>query len=180
LINSPENIRHDTGWHKGADNRWRFEIDDSGARLINPPVAVSWEAYARKPEDDYLKKVGGGRRAIVATMTAKQFKEHQAFIAGLRKAYDATNKHARRLDELLDHPALFAAYPELKAYTVFFDGQLGKSAAFNPQLRAISIGDPSTIAAFKGVLLHEIQPVRLPASFEGGLIAPLFHLLRCW
>lgn len=36
------NIWNDTGWFKGADNKWRFEIDDSKA-AITPHVASEFE-----------------------------------------------------------------------------------------------------------------------------------------
>lgn len=31
-----EAVRRDTGWHRGRDGKWRFEIDDSGAKLKKP------------------------------------------------------------------------------------------------------------------------------------------------
>jgi len=37
-----EKIWIDTGWEKGADNKWRFEIDDSRAKVkINPIFEIS-------------------------------------------------------------------------------------------------------------------------------------------
>ena len=36
-----EEIRQKTGWHKGYDGKWRFEIDDSMAKLVeNPPLKL--------------------------------------------------------------------------------------------------------------------------------------------
>lgn len=36
-----ETIRKETGWFKGYDNKWRFEIDDSKSRLVeNPPLEL--------------------------------------------------------------------------------------------------------------------------------------------
>ncbi len=38
---SSEEIRQKTGWHKGYDGKWRFEIDDSMAKLVeNPPLKL--------------------------------------------------------------------------------------------------------------------------------------------
>ena len=42
LDGSSENeIIAQTGWFKGADDKWRFEIDDSKASLIKPPTVAS-------------------------------------------------------------------------------------------------------------------------------------------
>jgi hypothetical protein len=38
---SPEEIWHETGWGRGADNKWRFEIPDQGAKASLPEDAVS-------------------------------------------------------------------------------------------------------------------------------------------
>ncbi len=36
-----ETIRKETGWFKGYDNKWRFEIDDSKSKLVeNPPLEL--------------------------------------------------------------------------------------------------------------------------------------------
>jgi hypothetical protein len=32
---NPDQVRRSTGWHQGPDKAWRFEIDDSGARLAS-------------------------------------------------------------------------------------------------------------------------------------------------
>lgn len=41
---SPEDTHEATGWHRGTDGKWRFEIDDSSATIKPTP---SWEATAR-------------------------------------------------------------------------------------------------------------------------------------
>ena len=38
---SENEIIAQTGWFKGADDKWRFEIDDSKASLIKPPTVAS-------------------------------------------------------------------------------------------------------------------------------------------
>lgn len=70
-----EQIRKDTGWFKGQDNRWRFEISDEKAKL---------------------KEV--------------KFKSGQVF----------------KLEDILDHPQLFAAYPGLRDMGVKIATQRGR------------------------------------------------------
>lgn len=70
-----ETIRQKTGWFRGYDNKWRFEIDDSKA---------TWNDEARLKRDVY------------------------------DTGYDYV-----KLSELMDHPELYAAYPELKNVKVY-------------------------------------------------------------
>lgn len=55
---SPRLIWSRTGWYRGGDGRWRFEINDSGAKLkINTDVKADdlpkryWQTYIRKLEE---------------------------------------------------------------------------------------------------------------------------------
>lgn len=43
---APDVVRVGTGWFKGVDGRWRFEIDDSGARLL-PSMATLRLGYQK-------------------------------------------------------------------------------------------------------------------------------------
>jgi len=65
----PEQVRQDTGWFKGTDGKWRFEISDSDARMITPVTEL-----------------------IESPLFGKATKY--------------------KLSEVLDHPALYAAYPD--------------------------------------------------------------------
>lgn len=73
-----ETIRQKTGWFRGADGKWRWEIDDSGMKLRTDAVDIS---------------------------------------------------NYTTLGELVDAPALFATYPDMKDMSVTFHnlerGQLG-------------------------------------------------------
>lgn len=75
----PEAVRRMTGWHKGDDGGWRYEIDDS-TFVINLGV---WDELAKGPES--------GLRADTRSVKA---------------------------DEIIDHPELFEAYPQLRNLNV--------------------------------------------------------------
>lgn len=107
---SPENIWNQTGWLKAPDGKWRFEIDDRGARILN----------------------GKGTLANV-----------------------------------IDHPALFEAYPELRNIPVredvyksaahYIDAPGSEEIGINPDFKNESI------------LLHEIQhAIQKREGFELG------------
>lgn len=102
-----EEVRQDTGWFKGADGKWRYEINDADASL---------------KLDDFAQEV------------------------------------SKPLAELLDHPALFAAYPALRfvSSTVNIDPAekgRGRMAAGGGR---ITVTAPTRDEALS-ILLHEVQ-----------------------
>lgn len=46
---TPDAVRIGTGWFKGVDGRWRFEIDDSGARLLPAMATLSLGYQKARP-----------------------------------------------------------------------------------------------------------------------------------
>ncbi len=120
---SPEDTHMATGWHRGADGKWRWEIDDSSASIkpVEAGSANDWQTRAR-----------GG--------------------------------HAM-LDQVLDHPQLFDAYPELKQQKVAIDQEMSARGSYDPKTKTIRLND-SLLAephdgpdGLKSTLLHEVQHV---------------------
>lgn len=122
-----EVVRRETGWFKGADEKWRFEIDDSGAKLKKPfphnGAAFGdtyWSVFKNRMRDGML---------------------------GLR------------VGDILDHPSLFAAYPQIADISLSTQPGLGASyvlgSAVSP--RSIEIGEQVPMYEVASMLLHEIQ-----------------------
>lgn len=122
---SPEDTHMATGWHRGVDGKWRFEIDDSQAKV--------------------------NTRRLIAGRTAP-------------------------LGDVLDHPQLMDAYPELANVPVRVDPTMTGYGAYSPADNSITIRAPDRYEAehdaakswteastgtgdrtLKSVLLHEIQ-----------------------
>lgn len=111
---SPEQTHVDTGWSKGADNKWRFEIDDSKASVNEPAIA------------------------------------------------EATGGKTVAIGDVLHHPELFGAYPDLAKVRVSVNPAMKSRAAYDPGNDRIVVSDPSKFDAtgptsLKASLLHEIQ-----------------------
>jgi hypothetical protein len=113
-------VRQQTGWFKGVDGKWRYEIDDSGASLQN------------------------------------------------MRMEDGLAMRATSLETILDHPALFAAYPALRDMDVqitidpdgqeggsFERGSAGDSKTFGrqPEIKVNARTEEKALST----LLHEIQ-----------------------
>lgn len=114
----PEDTHEATGWHKGPDGKWRFEIDDSQAQ-IRPAAEWSNKAAA----------LGG----------------------------------SVPLDQVLDHPALMKAYPQLAETKVKLNPAMSSLGEYNPVDNTITLRDspsraPATgDASTKSIILHELQ-----------------------
>lgn len=114
---SPEDTHIQTGWHRGADDKWRFEIDDSDARLV---PSNSWEQ-------------------------------------------PATDKGVP-LTDVLDHPSLIDAYPQLGDVQVKVDDSIKSRGGYDPTTNTITVRKsyryPSEGAdSLKSTLIHELQHV---------------------
>ena len=114
-----ETVRRETGWYRGYDGKWRFEIDDSKMRFIN---------------------------------------------------HREESRRTWKLDELIRHDALFAAYPELRNYTVLNFGIAdGVEATFYPGLNRITLDPQLNRAEKRTALIHEIQhAIQLIEGFTAG------------
>ena len=114
-----ETVRRETGWYRGYDGKWRFEIDDSKMRFIN---------------------------------------------------HREESRRTWKLDELIRHDALFAAYPELRDYTVLnFGISDDVEAAFYPGLNRITLDPRLSRTEKRAALIHEIQhAIQLIEGFSVG------------
>lgn len=155
-----ETIREDTGWFRGMDGRWRFEIDDSEARYSRYGDAAAKRAspgYAEREE--LLAKFWSDEGLTVE-------EEHR--LAELDEIWedepDRLNKLVSEgkatLDMILDHEDLYRAYPGLRnVHVVFADLGPGTSGGWNPRLFTIrldkSLRGWGTEA--RSTLLHEVQ-----------------------
>lgn len=127
---SPEEILQKTGWFRGADDKWRYEIDDSTSKFNNkwyeetPAVEskpLSNEPYAQVPFNPNEGKV------------------------------------VAKLGDVLDHPDLYKAYPSIKDLNLVYDNDMppGALGYFDKANNAIVLSE--SVAGSKGVVLHEVQ-----------------------
>ena len=112
-----EAVRQETGWHKGVDGKWRYEISDADAKL----------AMDRDTAYGYIDSIGGAT-----------------------------------LGDLLNHPALFAAYPSLAKIPVsLMDGKGAslRTTTVNdgPASHELALGRSLAPGDLLSVLLHEVQ-----------------------
>lgn len=130
-----ERVRQQTGWFKGPDDKWRFEIDDSMAALTPDfSEAATWGELEGQHKQSFGAEFGRGVR----------------------------------LDDVIDHPRLFAAYPHLAELIVTSlepeaQGasrgitQAAYSPGGNDALPELRINRELPIGEVLSTLLHELQ-----------------------
>lgn len=114
-------IKMATGWEKGVDGKWRYEMPDA------------------KIKDTI--DVGGGN-------IVKRFEEDMLWTDG-------------KLEDAVDAPKLFEAYPQLKNIKIHTDAvmnDLPSNGEYNPQTKTITI-HADELKYLNSILNHEIQHV---------------------
>jgi hypothetical protein len=153
----PEQVRQETGWFVGHDQRFRYEIDDSNASLIDPPIQQDWTDFYQVRRNEAIRSLLDGKLLGVQFLNKKQFKEFQRITDAVETEFNRHNRRFRRLDELLDHPELFEAYPSLRNVRVELDQGIGDSGAYEHQKLTLTIGLHPSLDRLLSVLLHESQ-----------------------
>lgn len=154
-----ETIRKQTGWFKGMDGKWRFEIDDSGMKFHK-----MGDAQFSKDHEGYQRYRELERKFIDATITDEELSE----MAELRSTWANEAPRLRqmvvrgnaKLRHVLDHDALFEQYPQLQDTGIRFGDTDDAGGWWDQERNEIVISnryrhaDPTFL---EGILLHEIQ-----------------------
>lgn len=177
-----EQIRRETGWFRGMDGLWRFEIDDStmeydptgdlqGARsrrwAMEDLEAAREDLFGNITEEQ-ANMVRAYNRAEIAGDTAEQQRlydeltatefgfQFETYVDALQRA-NATrnNPWGGTLADYISHPELFANYPQLRDVRLEFRPMPGNT-------RGEFDGDTVTLNETlltepEDVLIHEIQ-----------------------
>ena len=156
-----ESIRKATGWFKGMDGKWRFEIDDSKAEFRRDGDArlMQEEGYQRMQEltDKWIASINDGTEFTEAEQTEmEQLGE---------KYYDAVWEDKHMLTDYLKHDELFEAYPRLKGVALEFDElPAGANGFFSKRSNTIVLSD-KLFGKSADTLIHEIQ--HIIQNYEG-------------
>lgn len=156
-------VRSDTGWFPGIDGKWRYEIPDDEAVLVNCPVKEDLTAYIERKQIARF-----GKRVNPADLRGSERDEYDLFHEAVAKSYDAVYRD-RLLSELLHHPKLYAAYPDLAYVVVSFDREEGSGGTYYGHRDAIRLEVLANASDALSLLLHEVQhAVQLREKFARG------------
>ena len=181
-------IKMATGWERGADGKWRYEIADlkefdRNGNLLYRKHHPDYARYIELQDKDLKNLLEDGEE-----LTDKEREEYEA----LSKKYESDKFGGEKLDNIhtleayVDAPELFKAYPELRNVRVTFKDTGGwETASYYAISDAIdfNVDDVGEIVVntgkvtanmrtkeLKSVFLHEIQhAIQVIEGFaEGG------------
>ena len=178
---SNEIIRRETGWHKGYDGKWRFEIDDSQMKVYtagdltfrkaHPEYARLQELYDKFWESDLTESETTEFERLEEIYGSEYSRLHQRLMDGNAK-----------LGDILEHDLLFANYPMLEKMNVrlekFKDGTRG---FFDPNRAEIVLDEDLFKSEYRTkqrdeTLIHEIQhAIQSSEGFARGSSSEMFE-----
>lgn len=172
-------VRRDTGWFRGADGQWRFEIDDSGliysktgnilgyadSARAQHEYAAKWLALTSAEMTDaqrgelaeYIKQRNNGEfsQELYNKLTEYWGTAFEEYAAAKEAMLARSNASGVTVGDYIKHDELFGQYPHLKDLGLIFeDLGSGEKGYFNGLEIVI---DRSLKDAPEKTLLHEIQ-----------------------
>lgn len=165
-----ELIRGQTGWFKGPDNKWRFEISDKDATVDRQVLEDIGSIENLRAEREQLLD-------DIETFKKEREKNNDAYPDGyldelISQRYDKIEKIDYDIDhgyvsnakttlgELLNHEKLYAAYPSLRYMPVTMRTSDDLSGgAYSRKDNTIYLDSRLSDDEIKSVLMHEIQHV---------------------
>lgn len=143
-----ETVRRETGWFRGMDGKWRFEIDDSGM------------AYRRDGDAQLSKEPGYQRLQELERRWDSLTEQERAEYDSLANEYQGTVWEEKYLlRDFLRHDDLFRAYPYLNRVSLAFeDLDSGQSGYFDGSSNTIVLSNRLRNQP-ESTLTHEIQHV---------------------
>ena len=164
-------IRLATGWEKGADGKWKYEIDDSKVHFNLYDAMEEWDEMHPRYEEL--------REKFFKTELSEE--EQKEFYQWADERNEVSDKHTDmdfseklfgktfRLPEVMRHNELFKAYPELKYVTVSIkktgeNGTLGNASYEDKHINLYrhekdTDGFEEWEKKAGSVLIHEVQHI---------------------
>lgn len=151
-------IKQATGWERGADGKWRYEVEDFE---IDPKGLARrnrlWSNLSWGKEYDALSdKLFDG--VELTEEEAARFDELSERAEELRDTYEAND--VRYLDDYVKDENLFKAYPELKQIRVeIYNAPTSNTGATYYESQNLIRVNESVLdrADFRSILAHEVQ-----------------------
>nr|DAE52864.1 MAG TPA: hypothetical protein [Caudoviricetes sp.] len=178
-----ETIRQKTGWFRGADGKWRWEIDDSGMKLRFESGLYDYDTELREKTHawdrltnreltdeqrrdlaDYQRSTERGEadEALYEKLTREFGGDFEKWALTLETMKEAAKSipNYTTLGELVDAPALFATYPDMKDMDVMFQTlERGQNGGYNRRFDSIELSRDlkNRPEALLNSLIHEVQ-----------------------
>ena len=150
-----ETVRKETGWFKGMDGAWRFEIDDSKMRYYPAGDARFAQDHAEYAEyQDLVDRFINGE--ITEAEHDRMMELRDTWVNERPRLRDRVSNGNATLENMIVHDDLFAAYPQLRDIGVKF-AELDRDVGghYNAATNTITINVNNKY--IENTLIHEIQ-----------------------
>lgn len=149
-----QTIRRATGWFRGMDGKWRFEIDDSGMEYRRDGDARLMEESGYRRLQELTDKWARNAENRGEPLTAEEAAESERLEG---EYYDRAWAEKYELADFLHHSDLFEAYPALRHTSVVFEETMpGVNGYYDAGADTIVLSDKLS-GAPESTLVHEIQ-----------------------
>ena len=166
-----KSIKIATGWERGADGKWRYEIPDV---KYHPKGDAEYKEIRNKQRwskelDELSDKIFDGEK--LSDKEEKRFDE----LAQLESEFNADylSQEKPYLTNWVENDELFASYPELKQTQILFTDQLPERTAgyYSEKDNTIVVNTKSSLAP-ESIIAHEVQHAiqRIEGFARGGSI----------
>ena len=166
-----KSIKIATGWERGADGKWRYEIPDV---KYHPEGDAEYKKIRDKQRwskelDELSDKIFEGEN--LSEKEKKRFDE----LAQLESEFNADylSQEKPYLTNWVENDELFASYPELKQTQILFTDQLPERTAgyYSEKDNTIVVNTKSSLAP-ESIIAHEVQHAiqRIEGFARGGSI----------
>ena len=149
-------IKLATGWERGADGKWRYDIPDG---IYHPKGGAELKkALAKQPWGEELN--GLSDRILDGEELSKEETERFNELAEKEAAFkaDYLKKEKPHLADWLENDELFKAYPELKRVGIVFTDNMPKEQAgyYDSKSNTITVNTNSSEDT-ASIIAHEVQ-----------------------
>ena len=148
-------IKLATGWERGADGMWRYEVEDD----IKIDLSANVDYRRRHPEyaryEELRKKAFAEAFGIGEPMTEEERKEYDS----AKTIFSGELHGSRKLKDYVETDSLFKSYPELATYKLNIVDEMenGASGSFDHDAETITLKKSLKAGEMERALVHELQ-----------------------
>ena len=157
-----ESVRKETGWHRGYDGKWRFEIDDSQMEVF-----TSGDAALRRSNPGYMRFQELYGKFNDGSITDAEWEElgqlTKIWQSEYSRRYTRVLEGSAKLHDVIEHEVLFENYPQLKDIPFKVeDLSEGVNGVYSPASNSIIIDKSLFKDSYRSekrnnTIIHEIQ-----------------------
>lgn len=167
---SAEEIRRETGWFRGMDGMWRYEINDR-----NASASARGDKQFSSEHPDYADYMMLQDKIMTGEPTQEEWTKAMELSNKFSESVTLLAYNVRQgkatLGDIMQHDELYKAYPAVAKTKVVFAEMNGVNGNYNPVYNVITLNSKlmQNREKLTSTLLHEVQHwIQDEEGFSGG------------